>query len=55
MTITFRSLWSITLGTFFGALILHAAIGHVDGYMFSLHVALFVGIAHILRAQGWST
>ncbi len=54
MTIRFESLWAIWLGTLIGALGMHA-FGTTDGYTYSLSVAIFIGMAYLLEARGWTS
>ena len=54
MTIRFESLWAMWVGTFISALGLHAFLGTTTGYTYSLSIVVFVGMAHICKARGWT-
>ena len=54
MTIRFETLWAIWLGTLIGAVIMHVVFGRTEGYMHSIYCAIFIGIAHLVKARGWT-
>ena len=52
MTVSFRTLWAVCLGAFFGAIILHVATGEPD-YRPIFHMAFMVGFIQLLMKLGW--